>query len=35
VKYVDSSREFTERDWTTAKFTDGTLLENSGLVSGS
>ncbi|WP_185910660.1 TonB-dependent receptor [Xanthomonas cerealis] len=35
VKYVDSSREYTSRDWTTAKFTDGTLLENSGLVSGS
>ncbi|CTP90263.1 TonB-dependent outer membrane receptor [Xanthomonas translucens pv. poae] len=35
VKYVDSSREYTSRDWTTAKFSDGTLLENSGLVSGS
>lgn len=34
AKYVDSSRTFTSRDWTTAKYTDGTLLRDTGLVTG-
>ncbi|MCC4591311.1 TonB-dependent receptor [Xanthomonas campestris pv. cannae] len=34
VKYVDSSRDFTSRDWTNSKFTDGTLLRDTGLVVG-
>lgn len=33
VKYVDSSRSFTDRDWTNAKYTDGTLLRDTGLVA--
>ncbi|MFC6839600.1 TonB-dependent receptor [Xanthomonas theicola] len=34
AKYVDSSREFTSRNWTTGKFTDRTLLRDTGLVVG-
>ncbi|MDO7931912.1 TonB-dependent receptor [Xanthomonas euvesicatoria pv. eucalypti] len=33
VKYVDSSRSFTDRDWTNAKYTDGTLLRDTGLIA--
>lgn len=34
VKYVDSSREFTNRDWTTSKFTDGRSFGSLGLING-
>lgn len=33
VKYVDSSRNFTDRDWTNAKYTDRTLLRDTGLIA--
>ena len=34
VKYVDSHREFTNRDWTTPKFTDGRSFGSLGLIDG-
>jgi TonB-dependent receptor len=35
VKYVDSSRTFTSRDWTTAKYTDHRLFDSLGLIDGT
>ena len=34
VKYIDSHREFTNRDWTTPKFTDGRSFGSLGLIDG-
>jgi TonB-dependent receptor len=34
VKYSDSARKYTDHDWTTGKYTDGTLLEDTGLITG-
>lgn len=35
LKYSDSHREFTNRDWTTAKFNDGRSFGSLGLIDGS
>jgi len=35
VKYVDSSRTFTSRDWTNDKYTDGRLFNSIGIIDGS
>lgn len=35
LKYTLSSRKFTSRDWTTDKYTDGTTLDELGIISGS
>jgi TonB-dependent receptor len=34
VKYSDAHREFTNRDWTTAKFNDGRSFGSLGLIDG-